>query len=232
MNLDLVSEAAACQFKGNEDAHTSREVGQIDDDWLNHFEKEASQRSSEDMQHLFGKILAGEIRRPSSFSIKALKIMGEIDQVAASLFKRLCSMCIVLRNSETDKIIDARVISPYGNAAHNGLSKYGLAFDELNILHEYGLIISDYNSYYKIVVDFRANAGEFELLYQNTSLDLLPEGNQKGRQELKLHGVALSKAGKELVNVVGVVPIDDYTHDLANFFGKLKLKMTPISGVT
>ena len=229
VNLDLVSEAAAYQLKGDEDTETSKGVGQINDDWLNHFEKEACQRSSEDMQQLFGKILAGEIRRPSSFSIKALKIMGDIDQVAASLFKRLCSICIVFRNMKTHKIVDAFVISLSGNAAHNALSKYGLGFDELNILHEYGLIISDYNSYYNIIVEFNKNVGEFELIYQETSYDLLPAGNQKDRQPLKLEGVRLSKAGKELVNVVGIQPIEIYTRDLANYFAKKKLKMIPIS---
>ena len=34
----------------------------IDDDWFNVFEKEASQKSGEDMQRRFGSVLAGEIK--------------------------------------------------------------------------------------------------------------------------------------------------------------------------
>ena len=231
VNLDLISEEAARQLKDTDNAHISGEVGQIDDDWLNHFEKEACQRSTEDMQLLFGKILAGEIRRPSSFSIKAVKIMGEIDTVAANLFKRLCSMCIVMRIPNTNQIFDARVVSLSGNAENNALQEYGFSFNELNILHEYGLIISDYNSWIKGTVSAVGKDNDVELVfsYQNTDWDVLPEGDRKDGQGLKLHGVALSKAGQELLNIVEVEPIENYTNDLVEFFAKKKLKMVPIS---
>ena len=232
VNLDLVGEAAVHHLKDAHDAHTSGEIGPIDDDWLNHFEKEASQRSTEDMQQLFGRILAGEIRCPSSFSIKAVKIMGEIDLVAASLFKRLCSICIVLNVPGSNQIFDARVLSLSGNAGNNALEKYGLHFGQLNILQEYGLIISDYNSWrdYGLSVVNKDNTVVLGFSYQDTYWGLLPEGNRKDGRELKLHGVALSKAGQELLNIVEVEPIEDYTNDLADFFAKQKLKMVSISG--
>ena len=231
VNLDLISEEAARLLKDTDDAHTTGEVGQIDDDWLNHFEKEACQRSTEDMQLLFGKILAGEIRRPSSFSIKAVKIMGEIDKAAANLFKRLCSICIVCRIPQIDQIFDARVVSLSGNAGNNALQKYGLGFNELNILQEYGLIISDYNSWrdYGLSVADKNNVVVLGFSHQNTYWGLLPEGDRKDGQELKLHGVALSQAGQELLNIAEIESIENYTNDLIDFFSKQNLKMMPIS---
>ena len=231
VNLDLISEEAARQLKDTDNTQTGGEIGQIDDDWLNHFEKEACQRSTEDMQLLFGKILAGEIRRPSSFSIKAVKIMGEIDTVVANLFKRLCSMCIVMRIPDTDQIVDARVVSLSGNAEHNSLREYGLSFYELNILHEYGLIISDYNSYMNVRVLAAGRSPENRLVisYQNTYWDLSSEVDRKDGQELNLHGVALSQAGRDLLNIVKVEPIENYTDDLVEFLAKKKIKMVPIS---
>ena len=231
VNLDLISEEAARQLKDTDNTQTGGEIGQIDDDWLNHFEKEACQRSTEDMQLLFGKILAGEIRRPSSFSIKAVKIMGEIDTVVANLFKRLCSMCIVMRIPDTDLIVDARVVSLSGNAENNSLLEYGLSFYELNILHEYGLIISDYNSYMNIRVLAAGRSPENRIVisYQNTYWDLSSEVDRKDGQELNLPGVALSQAGRELLNVVEVEPIENYTNNLVEFFAKKKIKMVPIS---
>ncbi len=230
VNLDLISEEAARQLNDTNDAQTSGEVGQIDDDWLNHFEKEASQRSTEEMQQLFGRILAGEIRHPSSFSIRAVKIMGEIDTVAANLFKKLCSICIVSRIPGRNQVLEARVLSLSGNAGNNALQKYGLDFDQLNILHEYGLIISDYNSWrdYGSSVASKDNVVLLGFSYQNTYWGLLSEGDRKEGQELKLHGVGLSKAGRELLNIVETEPIENYTNDLANFFAKKKLKMIPI----
>jgi hypothetical protein len=64
VNIDKVAEIAAEELKKLPSAD---EVEEIDDDWLNTFEKEAGEKSTEEMQTMFGKILAGEIRRPSFF---------------------------------------------------------------------------------------------------------------------------------------------------------------------
>lgn len=88
------------------------------------------------MQLLFGKILAGEIRRPTSYSIKTIKLTAQSDNIAAALFKLLCSLSISLRvPNNSNAIIDALVVS-MGNAGPNSLQAYGLGFDALNILQE------------------------------------------------------------------------------------------------
>ena len=231
VNLDLVSEEAARQLKDAENVQTEGETQEIDDDWLNQFEKEASQRSTEDMQRLFGRILAGEIQRPSSFSIKAVKTMGELDTATANLFKRFCSACIVLRLPKIGHLLlDARVPSLGGNAGSNALQKYGFDFGQLNILHEYGLIISDYHSWrdYGLCVANKDNVAVLGFLHQNAYWALVPMEGQEDRQELKLNGVALSKAGQELFDIIDIEPVENYTDDLSNFFRKQKLKMTLI----
>ena len=100
----------------------------INDDWLNGFEEEARQKSTEDMQLLFGRILAGEIEKPGTYSTRTVKILSQLDQNAAALFKNLCSMCVVLKNPVNDYVFDARVPSLGGSAADNALRKYGLGF--------------------------------------------------------------------------------------------------------
>ena len=224
MDLDLICEEAVNQLKNTDNAQTIEKVGQIDDDWLNHFEEEASQRSTEDMQILFGKILAGEIRRPSSFSIKAVKIMGDLDSEVANFFRRLCSLCIVFAMPRTGKIVDARVLSLSGDAAQNSLRKYGLDFGQLNILHEYGLIISDYNSWREWLLVGKGTEDVLECLHQDTYWDLLPSDNKKDRK-VRLHGVALSKVGQELFEIVEIEPVENYTADLVDFFAKQNLNM-------
>jgi len=231
VNLDLVSEEAARQLRDAEYSQSEPQISEIEDDWLNHFEKEASQRSSEDMQKLFGRILAGEIRRPSSFSIKALKIMGEIDRGAATLFKNLCSACIVLQVPKVGQIIDARIPSLGGNAASNALQKYGFSFGQLNILQEHGLIISDYNSYmgYEMCIADKELRVALGFSYQNSNWGLVPIEDRPPNAPFRVHGVALSQAGRELLKIVEIEPIDHYTNDLRSFFEKEKLRMTPMS---
>jgi hypothetical protein len=111
-----------------ETTETQAEAAPISDDLLNAFENEASQASSEQMQRLFGKILAGEIRRPGSFSIRTIKLLSQPDNSAALTFHRLCSLSASLRTA--DRIFDARVIS-MGSAAANSLQPFGLSFDIL-----------------------------------------------------------------------------------------------------
>ena len=151
----------------------------INEDWLNNFETEARQKSTEDMQLRFGRILAGEIRQPGSYSIKSIKLLGELDQNIASLFKKFCSVCVVfgifgIPNSE--HIIDARAPSLGGNAASNALKKYGLGFGQLNLLNEYDLIISDYNSWrdYNLCMVNKDNPALLPFQYQGKFWALLP----------------------------------------------------------
>jgi hypothetical protein len=53
---------------------------EIEDDWLNLFSRLAEDKSSEELQSLFGKILAGEIKRPGSFSLRTIQLLGTLSK--------------------------------------------------------------------------------------------------------------------------------------------------------
>lgn len=57
-----------------------------DEDWMNSFARFAEDASSERLQNLFGRILAGEIVRPGAFSLATLRTVGELDQALANDF--------------------------------------------------------------------------------------------------------------------------------------------------
>src|SRR5262245_50108275 len=67
---------------------------EIDDDWLNFFARLAEDKSSEELQQLFGKILSGEVRRPGSFSLRTLQIMATISKADAERVSRLLSYAL------------------------------------------------------------------------------------------------------------------------------------------
>jgi hypothetical protein len=230
INLDQISQAAARELggKGMEDAGNAPEPPPIDDDWLNSFEKEASQRSTEEMQAMFARILAGEIRKPSTFSVKTIKLLGQLDTRPASLFRKLCSLCVSLRVA--GRVIDARVVALGGNAASNSLRSHGLSFDNLNVLHEYGLIIPDYNSWREYRPSIAVNNQvSLPFTYQKGLWAFEPTAERQAQQELRLHGVALSRSGIELMDVVETEPDDKYTEELQSYFATQHVKMTPVS---
>ena len=235
-NLEKILSIAADILKGKKyDNSTNQQSDNeaeksIDDDWFNIFEKEASQKSTEEMQHRFARVLAGEIEKPRSYSIKAIKILGELDQYAAALFKKLCSACMVIGIPNSKILIDARVPSLGGKAGTGALGKYGLNFSQLNILNEHGLIISDYDTWLTGdgIIEYQDNPAPLQFYHQGSTWILLPLPERDNKTEFRLSGVVLSEVGRELFHIVDQDPTPEYTEALKKFFANQKLKMVQI----
>ena len=208
-----------------------------DHDWTARFFNDIQDVSSEEMQSLWAKVLAGEVEKPGSTSIQTLSILKNLDQATARLFGKLSSICISLRldGNQFSDASDARVPSLGGNAAHNALQKYGLGFGNLNVLNEHGLVISDYNSQF----DYRLCAGlvlsgrnpvkmRIPFSFQGRNWVLLPTTERAIAQELKIHGVALTRSGQELSRIVDLAPMNEYTQALTGFFKEKKLQMIEV----
>lgn len=58
---------------------------EIDEDWFNTFEHHAEDASSEQLQQLFGRILADEIKWRGSYSRRCLNFVGSLDKDTAEL---------------------------------------------------------------------------------------------------------------------------------------------------
>ena len=58
---------------------------ELDDDWLNHFSGYAENATTERARRLFGRVLAGEIRRPNSYSLFTLDLLSKISGADAQL---------------------------------------------------------------------------------------------------------------------------------------------------
>lgn len=206
---------------------------EISDDWLACFEEEARKKSAEDTQKYFARVLAGEIRKPNSFSLKAIKTLGEMDQEIAKAFRRLCSTSVVL-GEPSSQIIEIRVLSLGGNAGNNSLEKYGLPFNLLNLLNEYGLIISDFNSWrdYQVCIGLTvpSEGGQIRtvrlpIIHQGVPWNLQPLPGRKPSTHFKVHGVALTQTGQELLKIVELETVEIYTSALKEYFQKNQLDM-------
>ncbi len=81
-----------------------------DHDWTARFFGEVQDVSSEDMQVLWGRVLAGEVREPGLTSMRTLGILKDLDAGTAGLFSRLCSAAVFLMGGDGE-IFDGRVPS-------------------------------------------------------------------------------------------------------------------------
>ncbi|MDQ6996577.1 MAG: DUF2806 domain-containing protein [Mariprofundus sp.] len=224
INLDIITKNAMDEITQESYNEQDDSVENISSDWLNAFEKEAVNMSSDEMQLLFGKILAGEIKKPSSFSIRVVNLVSQLDKRTAASFQLLCSLSTAI--SLDTHVLDARVISLGGNASQNCLQKFGVTFSVLNALVEYGLVIPEFNSYmdYGLSV-VRAGAASAPFKYQGKFYFLIPTGEGSPAAEFKFAGIALSLAGVELSKVVEMLPAEGYTAELQQFFLKNNLQM-------
>ena len=130
---------------------------------------------------------------------------------------------------------DIRVPSLGGNASDNALQEYGLPFATLNLLNEHGLIISDYNYWYEFAPCFPiGDAGQQALCrpfsYQGRHWTLMPMSNGEVGKKIKMNGVALTQAGRELLNIVKAEPMGKFTQELAQFIETHGFRMVEVDG--
>lgn len=219
-NIMSVVAKAAGQHEGRE-----VEPSEPDHDWTARFFSEVQDVSSDEMQSLWARVLAGEVERKGSTSIRTLQVLKNLDQATARLFKILCSNCVYfpVRHSLT---IDARVPSLGGNAATNALQKYGLDFGQLNRLNEHDLIISDYNSWQDYTTSKESSRTTVPFQFQDASWVLTRSDDHTTDWNGKLSGVALSLSGKELAPVIDLEPAEEFGRALRAFFRQCGLVMT------
>ena len=123
-----------------------------------------------------------------------------------------------------------------GRAGGNALQKYGLGFDNLNVLNEHGQIIAEYSSTY----DYKISIGiplpgsdpmylRFPFWFQGRSWVLEPKTTRQDIEEFRLTGVALTRSGQELLRIIELQPMEAYLQDLTEFFEKQGLHMVESS---
>ena len=228
-NIGAVVRQAAREL-GDKDVPDS----ETNHDWTARFFNDIQDVSSEDMQALWAKVLAGEVERPGSTSIRTLSVLRNLDQATAGLFRKLCSACVSIRAGEHE-ILDARVPSLGGSPGQNSIRKYGLGFDALNMLNEHGLIISEYNSLfdYNVCIGIFLTEDKPKIMripfsFQGQYWVLLPTTERPANQEFRISGVALTRSGQELSRIVDLEPMNEYAQALMKFFQGDNLQMTEV----
>lgn len=117
----------------------------VNEEWFNRFMESASFVSSEQMQLVWGKILANEFEKPGCTPPNMTRILSEFTQIYAEAFRALCSMRVLLVSiNEDEKIVSANwrnVIIFDQNEEY--IRKMGLSFKLLNELETLGVIKFD-----------------------------------------------------------------------------------------
>lgn len=78
----------------DDDSGENSYATEIAQDWINVFEAHAERASSEKLRDLWGRVLAGEIRKPRSFSLTTIRFISELDAEIADKFQSLVQIRI------------------------------------------------------------------------------------------------------------------------------------------
>lgn len=201
-----------------------------DHEFTARFFTEGQDVSTPELQVLWAKVLAGEVERPGSTSIKTLGILKNMDTRVASIFSLFASACLYHTG-------DGRVPNLGGRAGNNVLQPFGFPYRTLNLLNEHGLIVSDYESWRDLRSALGLQIGEMDqyaqvpFYFQGQHWVLNPTGSfRRLGKEFRLTGVALTSSGMELSKVVQLHPMNDYKSALLNHFAGQHLRMVSVEG--
>ncbi len=177
-NIENIANAAAEQLR------TEDEVSQepLDEDWKTRFFNYAEDVSTEEMQNLWGRILAGEIKRPKTFSLRTLEFIRNLSKEEANVLNKVGALALY---SSGKYFIIEKILS----------ETFEITLDEILTLKELGII--------------NPNELSLELKTEKNSILILTSGEiglyikriENGNKKM-ISGNVFTKLGTELLGLI------------------------------
>lgn len=215
-NREAIVEIALAETIRSRESSDSDADKELDPDWLDMFSRHAETKSNADMRTYFGRVLAGEIRKPGSFSPTAIEVLSRLSADDAERFQRFCSAALAFRID--DEIGHVLLAEPLGDPGSNALAQVGFSYNDLAVLREAGLIRHDMNA----AVNFgpKALAGRVLRIGSRPVALTFIDANEVVPQPIRpisgeMRALFFSGAGEELLRIVDAGESVEY---LARFF--------------
>jgi uncharacterized repeat protein (TIGR03899 family) len=198
LNIENVTAFAAEELK-NEPPVTNEP---LDEDWTTRFFNITEDISNEEMQALWGKILAGEIKQPKTYSLRTLELIRNLSKNEADIFMKVANFAIKSGN---------------GNYIFKGKDDnkldmdYNITYMDIALLKEIGLIQpGDFVNHQflqqtieKQLIIFTGNIAIFITVKANTPT-------------VKMPVEVFSTTGNELLKLIKPIPNFEYIRYVAN----------------
>lgn len=179
-NIEAITQNAAKELENN----TSVSKTPVDPDWVTRFYEDCQDVSDEEMQTLWGRILADEVKKPKSFSYRTLDALKNLTKAEADLFTSLCEFKVHFTTAATIM----PVIFGFDNPI---ITSKGLTFTSMHDLEAIGLIQIKTNGY----------------VLKNTNHVIAIHGSQhvqffnKQHKNFKIGNTMFSPIGRELSKI-------------------------------
>ena len=176
---------------------------EFDFDWFLRFFDAAGNIRSDDMQQLWARVLAGEIKQPRSFSLRAVEVLRNMTAHEALAFKNAA----VLVLQESDGTFFLFCDTGLSDASVN--QRYGLSMSDILTLEEIGVI-----SALRVDNEIEVCNDGADGFFNDSDLMILFESSNEQFNTFRYRSYPLSEVGKQLLPIVQEESNDDYLIDL------------------
>ena len=171
----------------------------VDNDWLSRFFNSVENISDSDMQLLWAKILAGEVKKPKTYSVRTLEALKNLSKDEALLYQKLTPY------------VFSSAAGKYVASKSKLLKKYNIEYQDIILLIECGLLTStDFMS-----LSIALNKEREKYAIHNDKRVVIFEYKNEHDIDVQIDVYGLTTAGRELFDVVKKEFNNEYILDLA-----------------
>lgn len=166
----------------------------VEEDWVSEFFDCVANVSAAQMQILWGKLLAGEVKYPGSYSLRTLNVLKRLTQKEASVFTEIVPYILKCKGDQEGTCIDYFLMNNMDNAL---LPKYGIPFVKIMLLSDAGILSN--NNFINIGLEIGSHQIEAisgvrkSIQINNISNEVI---------HVRHSAFLLTEAGKELLPIV------------------------------
>lgn len=167
----------------------------VDEDWISRFFKYAEDITSKNMQEIWGRVLAGEIKQPNSYSLRTLETLRNLTKKEAELLVKVANLRISSNNSSFI----------FTGSTVEELEKYNFTFNEQLHLSELGILQSDTSLSFTI-----KTANHDKIDYFETGKYLVRVRILKDSPKYSFPVAAFTSVGMEILNLISPTAEEKY----------------------
>lgn len=193
-NIENITQNAAT----NLESENSVSDEPVDEDWTTRFFDYAEDISNDEMQEIWGRILAGEIKRPNSFSLRTLEFVRNLTKGEAQTFTKAANFVISSWNSPFI----------YKGKGDDSLTKLGLSFEEQLLLTEIGILQAEANISRRLL-----NSGQDSTVIFESGKYIIKATKKANTPDHRIPILRFSKVGVELLSLLSTTPSGEYIEE-------------------
>ncbi len=181
----------------------------IDQDWTTRFFDIIQDVSDDEMQILWGQILAGEIKQPKSYSLRTLEILRNMTKEEAEIFQKVAQFALLQGGA-------------FLFSSNDVLEELGISYSYIAKLIEIGLlqpgdfVTKNYSSN-------KTSDSKFGIKYGDLIIIIKQKVNAP---KISFPVRLLTTSGTELVKLIKIIPNVDYIKKLASTIKRDDVKVS------